>query len=186
MRYVRKYIITFPSVLLLCSLLMVFIILGVTGCGGASDKDIVVMETIEESELPADESDETTLTPSDVPVPMIGMDMEELGDILGIDPEKLEDAFSQAMREAFSGEGKPDRQPPEGFEDRQPPEDFDREPPEFGDAPPENMPEGDRPIDGLDRQSGMSEEVLTRVAKILDISLQELEDAISQLGSHIP
>jgi hypothetical protein len=172
------------AILLMVSLLMVLAVPCTTGCGESAAEDTAVTEETEESMPPAGDDGTFSGTPPDgAQVPMMNIDMEELGRILGIEPEKVEAAFRQAMEETFSAAG---TFPGEDVPDRQPPEDFNREPPGFDGERPEGMLEDERPEGRSGRQPGIPEEVLTRVAEILNIGLQELEDAISQLESQAP
>ena len=175
----RSYVIS-----LLLSLLLVLSFPFITSCGGLAVEDTTVTEEPEESTPSEGDDGESPWTPPDsTQVPMMGIDMEKLGGILGIEPEELEAAFSQAIRDAFSSDG---TFPREDVTGGQPPGDFNGEPPEFSGEPPDDMPDGERPEGGFERQPGIPEEVMTRVAEILNIDLQELENAISQLGSQAP
>jgi hypothetical protein len=121
-------------------------------------------------------SSETTdnQTPDGTPPQMPGrgiQNLDEVAAILGIKPQELEDAFNQAMSEMFgegqmpSGENIPEGTPPEGTM------------PE-GEPPEGKLPEGTPP----EGQPGMmSEELLARVAEILDIDLETLQDAFTQV-----
>jgi len=108
--------------------------------------------------------------------PMGGMqNLDQVATILGIETTELEDAINQAISEMFA-EGEmpsagdmPAGTPPEGTMP-------EGEPPEGG--PPEGeFPQGTPP----QGQMGMiSEELLARVAEILGIDQQTLEDAFTQ------
>lgn len=89
----------------------------------------------------------------------------EVAEVLGIDQQKLEDAFDQArseMQANMSG----DEQPPSAPQNASPPEG----------TPPEGMPPG----------PGFSGDLLARVAEILDIDQQTLENAFAKVQSEMP
>ena len=102
---------------------------------------------------------------------------DEVAEILGIDQQEVENAFIQAQNEFFNSGSfapredwssdnlPPDRVPPEGFPE--------------GMEPSERLPEGMTPTVG----GSLPEPILTRMAEILNIDQQTLEDAIAQVQS---
>ena len=113
-----------------------------------------------------------------------------VAEILDIDQQDLADAFEQAQGEMIEDMPE-DMLPPEGTspedtprdgeplgdmpEDTQPPEDMSPE-----DVPEDGMLPGDMSQGGMPSGIGLSEELLARVAELLDIDQQKLVDALEQ------
>jgi len=95
------------------------------------------------------------------------MPLDEVANILGIEQQELENAFNQARNEMGNGgllsppgEWAPDSQPPDG-------------------SPPEGLPRGMEPPAGR----ALTEALLARMADILNIDRQMLEDAFAEAWS---
>jgi len=89
------------------------------------------------------------------------MNLDEVAEVLGIEQQKLEDVFAQAqseMRANMSGNG----QPP---------------------ATPRGEPSTGVPPAGMSPGPGLPDDLLARVAEILNIDQQRLEDAFAQAQS---
>lgn len=170
-----------------------------SGCSGTADNtETTEAETQEITPSQMPEGDTMSPGPEgNRQFPLATDNMEELAGMLGIEAEVLEDAFSEAMSEMTdadmmpSGDGGPGMTPPGDGEmpDMESP-DFefpDTEHPE-GTVPDTEFPGGERP-EGMSpdgRSFGMSDEVLARVAEILNIDEQELKDAYAQLQEQLP
>ena len=105
------------------------------------------------------------------------MPLDEVAKILGIEQQVLENAFIQASNEigeggflAPPGEWAPNGTPPDG-------------------SPPDGIPPDGSPPDGLPRDmeptapEALPEALLSRMAEILNIDQQTLEDAFAQAWS---
>lgn len=157
-------------------------LLGISCSSGSSDGDT--------SEEPADTSQEAN-PPEGMPSSP-GFLSDELlarvAEILSIDQQTLEDAFTQAQSEmaSVSGEG----QSPGTFSDDGPPEgtsppDMPSEGMSPEDMPSEDMPREDMSPEDMPLGFGLPDELLARVAEILGIDQQELADAVEQAQSEM-
>lgn len=171
MRFGKKFI--------LSAFLVVVLLGGMMGaaCGAAEDVE-------EELDGGSQEDMGGNIPPGGVS-PGMGLSEELLvrvAEMLDIDQQDLADAFEQAQSEVM-GDMPEDMQLPEDMspedmpEDMQPPEGM---PPEDmpEDMPEDGMPPGDMHQGGMSPGMGLSEDLLARVAEILDIDQQELADAI--------
>lgn len=116
----------------------------------------------------------------------MGLDMVKLSDFLGIEQEKVESAFSEAMKNisgnspAFSTGNISGMRPPDNYNGQTP-----RNMP--GMQPSENFTGGQRPEmpegGNFRPNSDLPDELINAVAEILAITPQELEDAIDKTNS---
>jgi hypothetical protein len=155
----KFYLTSLLAVLLLMTLPLLGTSCSQTGSDTSGQTSPATTEAEEPDRVPPQ------MPPDGMQPPMAMENLDEVAGIIGVEPEVLQNAFAQAMSEVFensqppSGEGMPEGPPTEGT----PPE-----MPDIQDGPPE-------------MQGGMtSDELLARVAEILNIDQQELEDAFAQ------
>ena len=127
------------------------------GCIGDGNTDVSETET------------ETTQEESPPGVPS-RMNWSEVAEILGIDAEEVENAFLRARSELAEGSSFAPRtkESPDGsLRER---------------VPPERLPEGKEPSEGMRTPVGrqLPEPILAKMAEILSIDQQQLEDAFAQ------
>jgi hypothetical protein len=144
--------------LLAAWLIMTLAMLG-TSCGQAGS-DTSGQAGVETAVPEEPGSAPPQVPPDGMQPPMAMGNLDEVAGIIGVEPEVLQDAFAQAMSEVFEDSQPPDM--PEG----PPPEGT---PPDMQGGPPSGQ-------DGM-----MPDELLARVAEILGIDQQVLEDAFAQV-----
>jgi hypothetical protein len=165
---------TVITVLAAASIIVLMLIGG--GCAQAGDSDDSQTET-EKVEI-EEPDDVQSQIPPEGRRPQ--MNLDKVAEILGIDQQEVEDAFTQARSQMADDTFLAPREERSSSEEGwSPPEEWSREDSPFGESPPEWPSEGrGSPAGGL-----LPEALLARMAEILNIGQQTLEDAFAQAQS---
>ena len=168
------------KLLLSIGVLSLTVIMLVTqGCGQTEDSDD---SQIEEDDIQS--SPETRMSENQERM-LSGMNLDKVAEILSIGPQEVEDAFIQAQEEVFGSDSSNKREGwsnPEGLPSNgRPTNGFPGERPE-GIDPPDGteFPEKQLPRSNM----GLPKSLIARMAEILDIDQQTLNNAFTQARSN--
>jgi hypothetical protein len=177
--------------LLIITVALLTLSLITTGCSKAkNDTTTTTQDETVTAEVSQPQTTDNTSFPGMKPVDgqfTMGLDMVKLSNILGIEQEKVEAAFSEATKNMFGNNSAPfsgnmsGMRPPDNLNGKISSGDTP------GIPPSENFTGGQRPEipegGNLRSGAGVPDEVIEAAAEILDITPQELGDAIAKLDS---